>query len=107
MARVVISHAMRKRRADIGNFGHSNEKFGKFKYLATDFDRSVPQWRIREKLRVKVSNHGGAGAGRTDDDFRRPKNVHKTLGERLRITPISAIEGRLAATSLLLRKVYI
>src|ERR1700758_781683 len=98
---------MRERCSDVRNLGYLKEKLGKFKYFAPDFERFFSQRRIREKLRIEVSNHRGARAGWTNNNFRRAEDADKSLRKRLRIVPVTAIEGGLATTRLRLWKIDI
>src|SRR6266481_8861693 len=98
---------MREGRSDVRHLGHSNQKLGKFEYFASNFNRFFSQRRIRQKLRIEVSNHGGTGTGGADDNFRWAEDADESLCERLRSVPVTAIEAGLATTRLLLRKIDI
>ena len=59
----------------------------------------------REQHRVLVPQHGGARAGRADDDLGVFESFEEVLRDRARFIAIAGVEGGLAAASLRRREV--
>jgi hypothetical protein len=55
-----------------------------------------------EELGEVMRDHGGAGTGGDDDEWRRFERIQEVARHRPRFGPIARIEGRLAAAGLAL-----